>query len=182
MFQTMPMLCESCGHRWGQGDILTGRCPKCQSGQIHGCPKEQPLEAWRKVWREGLSKVISLDGLKALLVALVADDKRLIQGATTSPPPLMCVADWPVEAADAIGICGWLGEGIETVGGVEEYFAKRCFDSDQLMKEPAAVRFFLNWADETPRNQMREALLPEVELAIRERHKKDSAAATQKDK
>ncbi len=94
------------------------------------------------------------------------DDSRLVQGATTVPPPLMCVQDWPVEAACAIGVCGWIGRDLGTVGETEEFFARLCFECDQLMQEPAACRWFLNWADETPRDAMRAALLPEVERAL----------------
>jgi hypothetical protein len=34
------------------------------------------------------------------------------------------------------------------------------------MGEPAAVRWFLNWYDETPRDEMRRKLLAEVERAM----------------
>jgi hypothetical protein len=113
--------------------------------------------------------VISTTGLTALRDALRGDDPRLVQGATTTPPPLMCVQDWPVEAADALGYCGWQGEGLETVGQVEEYFARCCFEADQRLGEPAACRWFLNWYDDTPRDEMRRELLAEVELALAER-------------
>ncbi len=48
----------------------------------------------------------------------VSDDPRLTQGSTTTPP-LMCVQDWPVEAACVLGFCGWQGDGLETVAEVE---------------------------------------------------------------
>ena len=62
------------------------------------------MESWRKVWREGFAPVLSTAGLQALRKALTADDTRLIQGSTSSPPPLMCVQDWPVEAGDIVQI------------------------------------------------------------------------------
>ena len=46
------------------------------------------MESWRKVWREGLAPLLSDNSLRALRRALVEDDPRLIQGATTTPPPL----------------------------------------------------------------------------------------------
>jgi hypothetical protein len=113
--------------------------------------------------------VISTSGLEALRDALQSDDTRLTQGSTTTPPPLMCVQDWPVEAACALGYCGWQGDNLETVGEVEEFFAKVCFEADQRLGEPAACRWFLNWFDDTPRNEMREDLLDEVERALVER-------------
>src|SRR4051812_30331013 len=127
------------------------------------------MESWRKVWREGVEPLLTTDGLKALRQALRNDDARLVQGATTTPPPLMCVQDWPVEAACALGLCGWLGDGLETVGEVEEFFARMCFEVDQRLGEPAACRWFLNWYDETPRDAMRAELLSEVNLALAQR-------------
>ena len=124
------------------------------------------MESWRQVWRDGFVPVISTAGLESLREALSSDDPRLTQGSTTTPPPLMCVQDWPVEAACALGYCGWQGDDLETVGQVEEFFARACFEADQRLGEPAACRWFLNWFDDTPRDEMRRELLAEVELAL----------------
>jgi hypothetical protein len=124
------------------------------------------MESWRLVWRDGFVPVISTAGLEALRDALQSDDLRLTQGSTTTPPPLMCVQDWPVEAACALGFCGWQGEELHTVGEVEEFFARVCFEADQRLGEPAACRWFLNWFDDTPRNVMLRELLDEVKLAL----------------
>jgi hypothetical protein len=135
------------------------------------------MESWRKVWREGLEPLLTTEALVALQQALQQDDPRLVQGATTSPPPLMCVQDWPVEAACALGYCGWVGDGLETVGEVEEFFARLCFETDCRLGEPAACRWFLNWFDETPRDEMRRELLNEVRRALVQRgdHDHDQA-------
>ena len=127
------------------------------------------MESWRTIWRDGFVPVLSTRGLTALCKALETDDPRLVQGATTAPPPLMCVQDWPVEAACALGLCGWLGDGLTSVGQVEEHFARCCFEADQRMGEPAACRWFLNWFDDTPRDEMRRELLAEVVLALAQR-------------
>lgn len=127
------------------------------------------MESWRKVWREGLAPQISTDGLEALGRALREDDARLLQGATTTPPPLQCVRDWPVEGACALAYCGWQGENLQTVADVEEYFARACFEVDQALGEPAACRWFLNWFDDTPRDEMRSLLLEEVEQTLAQR-------------
>ena len=127
------------------------------------------MESWRKVWREGLAPLLSTTGLQALRQALASDDARLLQGATTTPPPLQCVQDWPVEAACVIGYCGWQGEDLETVAEVEEFFARTCFEVDQRVGEPAGCRWFLNWFDETPRDQVRELLLVEVNRSLAQR-------------
>ena len=127
------------------------------------------METWRKVWREGLAPLLPTAGLEALRRALTTDDARLLQGATTSPPPLQCVQDWPVEAACVIGYCGWQGEGLVTVGEVEEFFARMCFEVDQRLGEPAACRWLLNWFDETPRDEVCRALGAEVSRTLAQR-------------
>jgi hypothetical protein len=139
---------------------------------------EGTMESWRKVWREGLAPHLSTPGLEALKRALVSDDARLLQGATTTPPPLQCVQDWPVEAACVLGYCGWQGDGLETVAEVEEFFARLCFETDQTLGEPAACRWFLNWFDETPRADMRTQLLAEVNRTLRQRRGQDGDAAS----
>jgi hypothetical protein len=139
------------------------------------------MESWRKVWREGVASLLSTSGLEALQNALANDDARLLQGATTTPPPLQCVQDWPVEAACALGFCGWQGEGLETVAEVEEFFARTCFEIDQRLGEPAACRWFLNWFDETPRDEMREQLLAEVQRALAQRRSAEDGTAAESD-
>jgi len=124
------------------------------------------MESWRKVWRDGVEPLVSLEGLQALQRALQTDDARLLQGATTSPPPLQCVQDWPVEGCCAVSWTGWQGDGLETVAEVEEYFARMCYEIDRRLGEPAGCRWFLNWYDETPRQQMRRELLAEVNRAL----------------
>lgn len=138
------------------------------------------MESWRKVWREGLAPHLSTAGLDALAAGLACDDARLQQGATTTPPPLQCVQDWPVESACVLGYCGWQGEGLETVAEVEEYFARMCFEADRALGEPAACRWFLNWYDDTPRDDMRRELLAEVDRTLAERRGLDGEEALEK--
>jgi hypothetical protein len=124
------------------------------------------METWRNVWRSGITPLLSTAALEALRQALESDDKRLIQGATTTPPPLQCVHAWPVEAACLLGYCGWQGEGLETVAEVEEFFARLCWACDQRLGEQAASRWLLNWYDETPRAEMRQQVLAEVRRSL----------------
>src|SRR5436189_1332669 len=140
--------------------------PKTSKGSRTG---ERTMDSWQIVWREGLAPLLSTAGLEALRQALVADDVRLLQGATTTPPPLQCVQDWPVEAACVLGYCGWQGDSLETVAEVEEFFARACFEADQRLGEPAACRWFLNWFDDTAREEVRQLLLAEVNHALAER-------------
>jgi hypothetical protein len=128
------------------------------------------MESWKKVWREGLVPLLSTPGLEALRQALVRDDARLIQHATSSPPPLAIIHEEAVEGACALGYCGWHGDGLETVGEVEAYFVRTCLAADEALGEPCSCRRFLNWFDETPRAEMRRLLLPEVTGALNRRH------------
>jgi hypothetical protein len=133
------------------------------------------MENWRRVWRDGISPALSTPGLAALRDALRSDDPALLQGCTTSPPPLACVQDWPVEGACLVGLCGWRGDGLETVAEVEDFFCNVCMACDAVFDEPAACRWLLNWYDETSREEMRALLLPEVELAISARKEEANA-------
>ena len=128
------------------------------------------MESWRLVWRESFAHILPTPGLIALREALRNDDPRLTQGSTTTPPPLMCVQDWPVEACCVLGYCGW-NDGTErtTVGQVEEFFARACFEADTRLGEPGGCRHFLNWYDDSPRDVMRAELLAEVELVLEAR-------------
>ncbi len=127
------------------------------------------METWRRVWREGVEPLLSDSAIKALQEAVLTDDIRLVQGCTTTPPPLQEVQDWPVEAACALGYAGWQGEGLTTVGEVEEFFARMCYEIDQRIGEPAGCRHWLNWFDDTPRGFMRSELLGELTLALESR-------------
>jgi hypothetical protein len=82
---------------------------------------------------------------------------------------LQCMAGQPVKAACPLGLAGWLGEGLVTVGAVEEWFARLCFEADQRLGEPGACRYLFNWIDDTPREEMRQALLVEVEAELARR-------------
>jgi hypothetical protein len=130
----------------------------------------QAMESWRKVWRQGAAPLLSTEALEALTEALTRDDPRLVQGATTTPPPVQGVQDWPCEGACLLGFCGWQGDHLETVDEVEEFFARMCFEIDARLGEPAACRWLLNWFDDTPRDEMRQRLLVEVwrELQLRQ--------------
>lgn len=127
------------------------------------------MDQWRKVWRNGLCPQLSEAGLEALRQALQRDDQRLAQGYTTSPPSLDVFADSDVEAACALGFCGWQGEGLTTVAEVTDYYQRLCAHADERLGEPGACRFFLNWFDEMPRAEVRRQLLAEVNRALKRR-------------
>lgn len=130
------------------------------------------MESWRLVWRDGFvpaAKNLGLwDGVVALAAAVEADSKELVQGSTTTPPPLMCVQDWPVESADAVAYVGWKGGKVpsDSVGKVEVHFATLCYEADKLLGEPASCRWFLNFWDDTPRKDLLPLFLAEVRFNL----------------
>jgi hypothetical protein len=65
---------------------------------------------------------------------------------------------------------------LETVGDVEAFFARVCWEADQRLGEPAACRWFLNFADDTPRAQVRSLLLVEVRNELQRRKASKEAA------
>jgi hypothetical protein len=145
--------------------------PKPWLNVIYG---DGSIPASIRAWRDGIAPTLSTAGLKALQKAVDEDDSRLIQGVTTSPPPLQCVQDWPVESACAVAFAGWQGDGLNTVGEVEDFFARVCHIADTRLGEPAAVRHFLNVYDSLDRDMMRKVLLVEVELELAKRRQSDA--------
>lgn len=133
------------------------------------------MESWRRVFREGVAPQLSLAGLQALARGLIEDDERLMQGSTTAPPPFLCMQECAVDGACGVGYCAWQGDGLRTVGEVVDFFARICYETDQHFGEPTACGWFLNWFDDTPREEMRRLLLPEVQCAIDERSKESAA-------
>ncbi len=130
---------------------------------------DEDLQTWQLVWRKGFLPSISTIGLQALKTALEINDVRLTQGSTTTPPPFQSTSDQKICGCCAIGFCGWQGENLQTVGEVEQYFAETCFEADKRLGQPASCRYFLNWFDDSPREEMCQQLLKEVSLALAER-------------
>jgi hypothetical protein len=128
------------------------------------------VELWRHTWRLSVP-LLSTPGLEALREAIVTDDPRLQQCGTTTPPPVASVLDWPVEGACAWGYCGWRGDGLKTVGEVQDFFAAVAVETGKRFGEESACRHFTQAFDEWPREVMRANLLPEVELALAERRR-----------
>ncbi len=124
------------------------------------------MEAWRSTWRKGILPFLNVRHLEVLMDALQSDDPRLVQGATTIPKPLQCTQTWPVECACALTFMGWQADDKHRVGEAEEWFAVMCHNVDQHLGEPAGIRWFLCWYDDTPREEMRKELLQEVIFSI----------------
>lgn len=128
------------------------------------------MTAWETVFRTGFAPLLTTEQLTALLDGLRNDDPRILQCATCSPPPLMCVQDWPVESACAIGFCGADangGFGTATVGQVEEFFDRVCCGAVDRLGESA--RHFIDWFDSRPRSEVFAALIPVVADVLQQR-------------
>ena len=118
------------------------------------------MESWRLVWRDGFVPVISTAGLESPAGCVAGRRSAAHAGQHHHPAPASCACRTgrskpPVPSATAAG----RAIDLDTVGEVEEFFARVCFEADQRLGEPAACRWFLNWFDDTPRDEMRRELL-----------------------
>lgn len=134
------------------------------------------MEQWRQVWRTGIAPQLAVEHLECLMTALVEDSPRMCQGYTTKPETLQCYADFPVDQACPLGICG-MGVGLVTVEEVEEFFARIALKCDELIGVVGSVRWFTNWADDNPREEVRRELLIEVQRTLAERLSAEDVAA-----
>lgn len=125
--------------------------------------------SWQVVFRKGFMPQWSTESLQSVRALLLTDDVRIGQGFTTTPPPLMCHQDWPVEACDVVTYCSTPDAFDATVGECEEGFARACFNADKTVGEPVTCRLFLNWYDDTPRYQMFAELVAEIDAELRRR-------------
>jgi hypothetical protein len=126
----------------------------------------EEMPAWKRCWRYGICPQLDHDALEALRRALLNDDPRLIQGATTSPPSLQCTDDWALQGGDPIIFALWQGNGFGIVGKAEEEWAMICWRASDALGDPEACRWFFNWWDETDRQTARQALLVEIDLHL----------------
>lgn len=129
----------------------------------------QPLESWRRTWRQGIAPQLSVRGLEVLAEALATDDPALIQGDTCRPAPIQANDQADVTSCCPITLAGVRGAGLVTVSAAVAWFAAVCQECDQLLGEEAGCRWFLNWWDDEDRSHARLELLAEVrrELARR---------------
>ena len=119
------------------------------------------LAKWKRAWRTAIAPNLTARGLEALRVALVNDDRRLIQGRAALPGPGR--PDAVCEAGCAVAFAFWIGHGLRTVGEVEFYvWTVRGADVNK-------VTDFMNWFDVTKRDVMRRELLVELERVLNRR-------------
>ncbi len=126
------------------------------------------METWKTVWRQGIAPQCTDEQLQALSLALECDYPELIQGATCEPVPMLCNYDLLCQCACPISFLGWK-TGMETVGEVEAFFQRTTFAAAIALGEQEAVRWLINWWDESPRETARNDLLAEVQASLAER-------------
>lgn len=122
--------------------------------------------SWQKVFRDGFAPEMTMDELLAVREALVINDPLMIQDATVEP-----------ELSEFVQPCGacfvsyglWKANRLSTTMEVSDMFARRCQLADNRLGFHSAIRFFLNWFDETPRQEVFAKLLVEVDAVISER-------------
>jgi hypothetical protein len=61
---------------------------------------------------------------------------------------------------------------------VEEFFGRMVEECNAKLGEPAGSRWFLNWFDETPREEVRRELLEEVCRELEERYAQQPVGVT----
>jgi hypothetical protein len=135
------------------------------------------MELWQKVFREGLAPLLTTEQLTNLLRAVEENSWELGQGFTTSPPPLHVTADWTVQQACLVSYPGWK-DGLTTVGEVEEFFARTCYEVDKRIGCPSGVVALIGWWDSTDRAEAFAALALEIEAELQGREPCPSAEST----
>jgi hypothetical protein len=129
---------------------------------------DEPMDAWRRVWRLGIAPRLSTAGLEGLRDALIRDDPSLVTGTTTVPPPLACCANEPLSGCCPICFALLESKAPETcrVFDMEGRFTRTCLEADRLCGMPGAVSYLLNAIDGWSRLEMIGSLLPEVLIAL----------------
>lgn len=126
------------------------------------------MEPWQRVFRSGLAPNLSTAALAALADGLERNDPALVQGMTCLPPFLPSTTSLPPESACPLVYAGWMGDGLSTVGDLEKYFMRVCWDGI-VGRNAAGLSAFLAFVDDSPRDVMRLALAEECRRELAER-------------
>ena len=125
---------------------------------------------WKQVWRNGISPALTTKELVILQKGLISDDPKLIQGKTInifveheSEAPVRVIG------ACALAYCGWIGSNLETMTDVLQTFNDTCTRIAIHLKTTIGFIPFVKWFDNTPREQMRQELLEEVNIELERR-------------
>jgi hypothetical protein len=131
--------------------------------------------SWRTVFHRGIVPHLPPAALLDLRDALsIGDPAAMLQGATTSPPPLLPLYNFPVTAANPLVYAVMRAPGLKTVREADEAFTRFCRHVESTLDE-AATRIFFDFWHDTPLETAREELLDEVEVALAEHQLQQSA-------
>jgi hypothetical protein len=123
------------------------------------------MEAWRRVFREGISPQLPMSALEALRNGLLKNDPRLRPGMTVEVGWTAGGAPGILQAC-AIGYGAWKGICLESAADVESFFTEVCERANRLMGDPGACNHFITWFDGHRRDFVFPLLLTEVNRAI----------------
>lgn len=129
-------------------------------------------EATRRVFHEGFVPLLKDEELWVLKGWLTMAPERFKQGYTLYPVPT------PAEEPYMMPDCGCLITNIGRINMLKyadelyEYFARMCYNIDQNMGEPSAVRYLLNWYDDSPWEDVKNGSIEELEAALQCRKNK----------
>jgi hypothetical protein len=127
--------------------------------------KDGRLRPVGEIFQAGIAPRLGAAALEALRDALQRDDPALVQRETTHPS-----SNEHPYCEECLGACGvayglWKSLCLYNIGDVERRFTKLCCSVDAQMGAGSSTRW-LNHYDETPRQEMRAELLPQVVKAI----------------
>lgn len=122
------------------------------------------IPQWLTAWR-ALTPHLTTRALEALERACETDSGELVQGVTCVPSIMQCPGGTVPCQACLIGYAGWRGEGLETIGEIEDYFARMTWKIDDTIGKTCS-RWLTCWFDETPRAEVFAALLPEIRAEL----------------
>lgn len=133
-------------------------------------PVDLEITAWQRAFRDGIAPNLSDNELACLAEGIRNKDERIVNGCGIVPEPSpMNSAKTPTHA-DPVNYAIWVGnKDVQTVGDLEERSARVMFEADQILGQPAAVRYLLNWIDDNPLETTMPQLLALVEEIIRAR-------------
>lgn len=128
----------------------------------------------RHVLRHALMPLLPTAGLTALAAALARGDDAVTQGpvpcryGTRAEPrfPTDSTRHWEPSAADPVAFCGWKSGAAATMGECEDYQLRLLFEAEKAYGEWGALRHWLGWWADAPREEAFAEMLAEVALEL----------------
>jgi hypothetical protein len=137
--------------------------------QLHAKP------GWREAW-EDLEPHLSTPVLSAMLAGLESNDARIVQGVTHQPSLARAPSNAPPECGCLVAFGLWVGEGLETIGQIDQRF------SQVNRAVPTAYRVFGAFDASQSIEEARRLFLPVVRAAVARRQREAAEQAAEKGK